>query len=365
MKSVLIVLLGALGDVVRGFSVLAPIKRAFPECEITWLVEPKCAGIVKIHPLVDKILVYERPYDITPANFIFSIGRIYESIAKLKGQFGHYDLVLDLQRHFKSGLFSKFSGGVRRIGFSKRDCKEFNWIFNTEYIQDCDMKQSKVLHYQAFLEKAGIACEDVEFGMDDAFLETDIPELLRGVLADKRNNADLPSSRLVGLVMGSTWESKDWFIENYVKLATKLIEKYGCKVALFGDKTQIDIAEATESGVGSKFVINTAGKTSLRELFGGLKLADLVIGPDSGPGHLSTMLGTPYISLFGPTTHERVAPFGAEHLVMRTQLACSPCMKRECPGLDKICMRLLTPDKVMRKIDEIAESVGLIQVERV
>src|SRR5690606_22353666 len=97
------------------------------------------------------------------------------------------------------------------------------------------------------------------------------------------------------------------------------------------------------------------GKTDLKELLAILATARFCIGPDSGAGHICGALGVPYVSLFGPTAPLRTAPFGSEDLVLQSQIACAPCYRRECPGLNKLCMRLISVKSVLEKVSTIGK----------
>ena len=65
---------------------------------------------------------------------------------------GRFDLVLDLQRHLKSGIISRWSGAPHRLGFHRLDCKEFNWVFNNHHIPAGENGISKFNHYLKFAE---------------------------------------------------------------------------------------------------------------------------------------------------------------------------------------------------------------------
>ena len=92
------------------------------------------------------------------------------------------------------------------------------------------------------------------------------------------------------------------------------------------------------------------GKTSILELVAVLKAAVAGVGPDSGPGHLAAAVETPYVSLFGPTSPRRAAPYNCEHLVVQSELSCVSCYKKKCPDLDRLCMRLISVESVQEKL---------------
>ena len=144
--SILIILMGSLGDVVRGFCLVSHIKNNLPNSKITWIVEPAWSELVDFHPLIDKMIVFNRPKN------VLGVLNLYKIMAQ-----EHFDIVFDLQRHFKSGFFSLLSGAKTRVGFGRKNAKELNWIFNNEHIEDVDDELSlpKWRHYLKFTEYLG------------------------------------------------------------------------------------------------------------------------------------------------------------------------------------------------------------------
>lgn len=324
--------MGSLGDVSRGLCVAAHIKRHLPHSKITWLVEPKWVDLVDAHPAIDEVIVFNRAL-----NILGVIG-LYR---KLKNE--HFDIVLDLQRHLKSGFFSFLSRAKRRIGFHRKDSKECNWIFNNERIEYFGDDLPKVLHYLEFTRYLGLPePEAVDFGLAATDLNGHLPDELRAV-----------QDPVIAVVIGSSWQSKDWFYDHYVELITFILASGNYHVLLLGDKSKQDQAESITRSINSNNLINMVNKTSLLELVAVLKKATAAVGPDSGPGHIAAAVSTPYISLFGPTPPRRVAPYGCEHLVVQSSATCAPCNKKKCADHEEHCMRLITAKDVFKKLTEI------------
>lgn len=150
---------------------------------------------------------------------------------------------------------------------------------------------------------------------------------------------------LIVLALGSSWESKDWPPSGYGELIKQLSLNDDLRIALVGDSRQAPLGSKLQS-MGGERVVNLAGETKLTELVGILSLSAVSAGPDTGVGHLASLVGTPYVSLFGPTDPARVAPFGSEELVLTSYVPCRPCGRRVCPGLKNACMRLIAPSDV-------------------
>lgn len=327
--SILIILMGSLGDVARGLCLVSHLKTNLPRSRVTWLVEPKWAELVRCHRQIDKVIVFQRAWRIS------ALGHLYQSLKR-----EHFDITLDLQRILKSGFFSMLSGAARRIGFHRRNSKELNWIFNNEHIGYHSDALSKIRHYLKFTEHLGLPePETLEFGLSS----------LNAIEASPRVLANLEQP-YVAVVLGASWESKGWFFEGYLGLIRHILSTLKLKVVLLGDGSRTVLAENLSQNVNLPGLINLAGNTSLMELTAVLKMAAAGVGPDSGPGHLAAAVGTPFVSLFGPTSPMRTAPFGYEELVVASSLACVPCYRKRCPEHHNQCMYRIESSHVVEKL---------------
>lgn len=327
LKRVLICLMGSIGDVARGISVANHIKKEFPSSAVAWLVEPKSKDLILNTPAVDKVITFER------GGGLSAILKALREVRAFKPE-----VTLDLQRHIKSALFTFFSGADIRVGFHPFNSKELNWIFQTHFIGFFPETSPKLNAYLDFLRVLGIEKpKEVEFGLKP-------PPAAESILAI------LPEGLKVGVVVGSTWETKNWPTLGYIDLLKDLSRNYGLGFVLLGDKSQVKIAGQIESAVASKKLVNLVGKTKLLEAISIIPHLDLLIGPDSGPGHIAASLGVRQVTVFGPTAPERVAPYNGESLVVKASVPCSPCLRKRCPGLENICMRSISAQMVKEKV---------------
>ncbi len=322
-RNILVVLLGAIGDVVRGLAILAPLRKAYPDSKVTWLVEPLSAPLVKNCRYVDEVVVFKRRQK----------GAVLEAIRDIRSQ--EFDLVLDMQRHLKSGLFSWIARANRSIGVNRRDSKEFNWIFHRERLNYFGESEPKQYQYMEFLNYLGVPWDrELEFGF--------VPDRARGLEL-------LGQPGGVGVVLGSSWPSKDWLASGYADLVSGLCSR-GERVVLLGDNKAAALGEKlTEL---SPHTLNLCGKTKVVELVHVLSLLDCAVGPDSGPGHIAAALGVPYVGLFGPTSARRVGFYKNYERSVSFPIGCAECYRKVCPGLDKICMRLISPKMVEERVLE-------------
>jgi heptosyltransferase-1 len=330
--SILIILTGSLGDIARGLCLVSQLKKHLPNCRITWLVKFRWAALVRLHGQIDNVITFQRAWRLS------AVRQLYQDLRREK-----FDITLDLQRIFKSGFFSLLSGAGRRIGFHRRNAKEFNWIFNNEHIGYFSDNLPKIRHYLKFTEHLGLAVPDtLDFGLSSLNAAGTAPQIV--------NELQQP---FAAVVLGTSWESKNWYYKGYFSLLRQILAEGILKVALLGDDSQKTLAAALTAKINTSDIVDLVGRTSLLQLVAVLKAAAVGIGPDSGPGHVAAAVGTPFITLFGPTSPERTAPFGYEELVVKSEINCAPCYKRRCTDRNKECMYNIRVEAIMEKLSAV------------
>lgn len=326
-ERILIVLLGAIGDVVRGLPLATRLRAGYPHARLAWAVEPRAAPLLEHHPALDERLVFERAGG--ARSFLAFLRRV---------RAGGFDLVLDLQRHAKSGVVSWASGAPVRVGFHRRNAKELNWLASTHTIPPVEPRGWKLEQYQRFAD----------------FLE--LPPLAPRFDVRLRPEEEIRVGALLATVtrpfaacfLGSTWESRLWFAEHWSALVDAL-DARGLATVLIGGADVTAVAEVIAARCAPS-LLDLTNRTTLRETYGVLARARVAIGPDSGPMHLAAAAGTPVVSLWGATTPARSAPFGSEHLVVVGRVPCAPCYLRRCP-IGRQCMRDIGPDRVIAQVE--------------
>ena len=322
--------MGSLGDIVRALCLVSHIKSHLPQSRISWLVEARWAKLIRFHIHIDKLIIFKREWRLS------AWWQLYKELSQ-----EHFDIALDLQRIFKSGLFSLLSGAKRRIGLHRSNTKELNWLFNNEYIPYFSEDLSKLSHYLKFTEQLGLPePADLDFGFDPF----DVSKMAPSAVVEIQ---DL----FVAVVMGSSWETKDWYFEGYCQIVEHILTVQKLHVVLLGDSSQKPAAQRLVEKMNSTKVIDLTGN-SLVEMTAVLKAAAAGVGPDSGPGHLAAAVGTPYVTLFGPTPPGRHAPYGCEHLVVQSEEDCVPCYKKRCPDRNRECMYHINSATVMEKLSK-------------
>lgn len=331
-QRILIVLLGAIGDVTRALPLLTRLRRAYPQAHIAWAVEPAAASLLDYHPALNEVLLYPRTQ---------GSGAFLPFLREIRRR--RFDLVLDLQRHLKSGLVSIWSGAAVRIGFHRSNTKEGNRLFNTHTIEAVPDFSLKLGQYLKFADALGLPHDGVSFNLR---LRVEEEQRVETLLADTPRP-------FAAFFLGSRWPSRFWFPEATTEVARTLHREYGMGIVLVGGPSETAFAQQVSEAMEG-VVTNLSGKTALRDLIGIFSHARLAMGPDSGPMHIAAATGVPVISLWGATSPVRSAPWGSEAFALRGEASCSPCYTRHCP-IGRICMQRIMPGQVLAVARKILE----------
>jgi len=332
-RKILIILHGAIGDVVRALPLLGRIRRAWPASHIAWAVEPKSQALLESHPWLDEIIVYDRRR--APFSFVPFLARVHA---------GHFDLAIDLQRHLKSGIVAAVSRAPVRIGFDRANGKEFNHLFSTRQIAPQPPMRLKLMQYQVFGDAIGIPPAPLEFGLSASPAEV---ERARALLA----NIPRP---LLAVILGSSWPSRMYFPDAIAAVIKELASGRdgfpGFHPVLIGSgRGEVELARQVAANLAGSPALDLTGRTGLRDLIAIFEECTAAFGPDSGPMHIAAAANCPIVSIWGATSPERSAPWGFAEFALTGAIPCHPCYSRECP-IGRECMRRIDPREVAAAI---------------
>lgn len=286
-----IVMMSAVGDAVHVLPVINAIKRSNPSSHITWVLQAGPASLVRGHPSVDEIILFDRTKGVTAFLDI--------SIELRQRKF---DLLIDLQVYFKAGLITAMSGATRRLGFDRARARDANWLFTTERIPAHPMQHVQDQYFE-FLTQLGISPEPVTWNLG---AWPDEIEWQR----DFVSRIDRP---IASIVVATSKPEKDWLPERWAQVADILSEKYGLQPVLVGGNSEREKnAAAAITSLSRAKPISALG-SGLRKLVSILDASQLVLSPDTGPLHMTVALDRPVISLIGYTDPRRTGPYRKFH----------------------------------------------------
>ncbi len=327
-SKILIILHGSIGDVTRALVLANVIRRGFPKAALSWSIEPPSLPLIQNHPAIDEVIVFDRRRwwkDLWPF------------LRRIRAR--RFDLVIDLQRHLKSGFISRFSGAPNRLGFNRYDSKEFNWIFNNQFLPMLGDSVPKLEHYLQFARYLGLEPGLPEWNIRlDPDEQATVDRLLAGITGD-----------FAAIFVGSRWQSRRLLPGQIAGCARILHRRFGLAVVLLGGREDQKLAQEAEALMAGE-VLNLAGRTSLAQAVVVIDRAVLAIGPDTGLMHIAAAVGTPVVSLWGATSPVRAAPAGFDHLVVQGQAHCAPCYLKRCP-INQICMQSIDIEAIAAKVN--------------
>jgi heptosyltransferase-1 len=205
-EKILIVKPSSLGDIVHSLPFLNAIKSCFPKAEIHWVVARGLEGLLEGHPMVDEIIIIDKDKWKKPGRLIETVNEIAGLLREMRRR--RYDLVMDLQGLFRSGVISMATGAHVRIGFS--EAREGGWLFYTRKV-----KGGREIHavdrYLKIAEALGCDTSEVIFPFP----------LMKNDDVKVKETRTAPKSYVV-IVPGARWDTKKWPAERFGEIASML-----------------------------------------------------------------------------------------------------------------------------------------------
>jgi ADP-heptose:LPS heptosyltransferase len=153
-----------------------------------------------------------------------------------------------------------------------------------------------------------------------------------------------------------------WPAPRYVELARRLLERYPALfIGFTGAPAEAAANNKLADEVGSRRVIQLAGKTTLRQLLVLYTRSDLLVTNDSGPAHFASMTPIHVVTLFGPETPALFGARSPNATALWAGIACSPCVNaynnRQSVCRNNVCMQAITVDDVFKEVTGIYDSL--------
>lgn len=287
---ILVVRLGAMGDILHALPAVSSLRASFPKARIAWAIAPKWKELLEGNAAVDDLLVFRRS----------NLGELIHSWRTLRPL--RPRIAIDFQGLLQSALVGKASRPVRFFGWDAGHAREK--LASSFYSNQVCPRSRHVVDQNLELAAAAGASE----------LRREFP------LPLGRPEGNLPLGSFVLAHPFAGWRSKQWPLENYVELAKLLSRDDIALVANVPPQRAADLA-----GMPGVFVHTS----SLSGLIDATRKAAAVVGLDSGPMHLADALEKPGVALFGPTDPARNGPYRGGLLVLRAPDAATTYKRRD------------------------------------
>ncbi|NTU54138.1 MAG: glycosyltransferase family 9 protein [Chlorobiaceae bacterium] len=323
IRSILVIRLSAIGDIVLTTPLLTELHRAVPQARIDFCTKAPFLSLLSSNPVVASVF---SPEQIAPGS--------------------SYDLVVDLQNNRRSRTLTRHlqAGTVRR--YRKRNWKKlllvrFGWNLYRVY-------RSVVERYadalEGFVSSVSASCALYPSSEEMAF-------------AAEAIGAGAP---VVAICFGANHFTKRYPLERFARIIELVNTATPARVILLGGKEDVQEAEKIMAALPETIRIRVkslAGKATLMQSAALLSRADLVLCNDTGLLHMASAFGRKLFVIFGSSVGDfGFLPWGVTYELFETRgLDCRPCShigRSSCPKGHFRCMRDIAPERIASRIVE-------------
>jgi len=329
---ILIVRLSAIGDVIHGVPLLCALRRALPGAFLAWVVEGTAGDVLEGHPALEELVRMPRRWWKSPRE-------AWRLRQRLRGL--GFDLAIDLQCLTKSALAAWLSGAPRRIGKAGQDGRELSRLFHNELVATGGAHV--IEHYLTMLRPLGIASPEVRFDLPESAADARMAD-------DLVRTAGFAARQFAILNPGAGWPSKIWPAERYGELARYVATSHGMpSLVVWCGQAEMRLADTIVATSGGR--ARLAPPTSMTQLGALCRRAGLFVGSDTGPMHLAAAVGTPTISLHGPSRAEWCGAYGPHSVRLQVRYEAGSSLERR--QADDSAMRAISIDMVAEACDRL------------
>ena len=306
---ILVVRLGALGDIIHTLPAVASLKHSFPGASLAWAVEPRWAPLLAANPFVDRVVLLRRE---TP-------GGLLASVRELRA--ARYEFAVDFQGLLKSALVAAAARPGRIYGFHQSQTRE---------------RAAALFYYNKTVSNSAHV---VDRNLDLALAAGAASAVRTFPLPPGRAECKLPAGDFVLASPLAGWGAKQWPLSFYGSLATRLRRELGVPLVLDGPPSAENVFAQVEDAVPHA--------SSLDGLIYATRRSAAVVGVDSGPLHVAAALGKPGVAIYGPTDPARNGPYGGSMCVLRSAAAATTYKRGN--AID-VSMASISPDEVFEAL---------------
>lgn len=325
-KRILIIKLGATGDVLRTTPILKPLKEKYQPSHITWVVDEGPAEILKGNPLIDRLLVLNTEttlgLSVEQFDIIISFDKAYGAVAlaesvKGKGKYGY---------------------GLSQYGTIYPFNEECNYNLMLGLSDDLKFRKNRKTYQEILFEVVGIDYKKEEYVFNVA------EEDMLWAKAYLQSNGFKEGDLIIGLNTGGgdLFANKGWCDDGFNNLAEVCAANLGCRVILLGGPKEVERNKRLCSR--SKFsLVNTGNHNMLGRFAALIKCCNLIVSGDTLAMHIAIAVKTPVVALFLSTCPQEIEFYG-RGMAVSANVGCAPCYKRTCDKDD--CIRDISAERV-------------------
>lgn len=319
-----------IGDVILATVLIEALSVNFPEAKIDFILRRGNEKLLLSDPRLNRVLIWDK------SRKFASMFEILRECNKSEP----YDILINLQRFFTTGLMASMIKADIKIGFDKNPLSVFmnhkipHEIGNSKHERERNLETLKPLGIE----------------VSDAYKVKLYPGK-----DDKRKAEDFAGENFVTISPASVWFTKQLESDKWISLIQNLPED--CRVLLMGGPGDTELCQTIKDKSGRENIINLAGKTTFLETAAIMKLAILNYTNDSAPLHLASSQNANTCSVFCSTIPEfGFGPLSDFSKIVQVEgLKCKPCGLhgyRSCPEGHFKCSGDLEIKKLLNAYNE-------------
>ena len=355
---------GAFGDILMATPLLAALRAAFPDAHLTWIVEHSQNEAIDANPYIDEYIRWDGAYwkrQFHWKRLPIGLLRARRFCAELRRR--RYDVFISFQPEewpwLVRGMNAPVTIGVFdtfRQTDSLTHTSPHTRLYSTAYTHD-DLPLHRTDQYLLPLRALGLP-DPAEKRMSMGFTAEDAA-ITDQFLRDQGLAVGRP---FVVLAPMTTWPSRCWPGERYAALGDALAGRLGCASVLIGSaRPEERESVARVAAQMDSEPIQAAGLLNFRQMAALIAQSSALISGDTGPMHVAAAVGTPSVSLFGPTPVLGRAPLASGSIRLMHPVPCGPCDQKFCPNPPEshlLCMRLISVDEVLEAVARLLRPAG-------
>jgi ADP-heptose:LPS heptosyltransferase len=345
VRSILVLELWGIGDVVLATTVLAGLRARYPKAKLVLLAQAHSEQILRHCPWPDEVIVFKFPWTVPSGKYRlwlypwFGLWRLFYALRRER-----FTLAVDARLDLRNNLILWLSGAQHRVGYAEGG----GGFCLTHVVQRDPAHEHRVEEWQDLLTALGTA------GNRFTPLVCVSPAERASARAWLKRRGIRRGARFLGIHPGAASPLRRWPVEKWAAAIQKVPFSSNLQWLVFGEPGSGEAAKLASLIPGAILV-----EGDLRWFLSVASLCELVLTNDSGPVHLAAALGIPVLAVFGPQRPEWFRPWGADHrLVLAPGIECRGCYDR-CVQSAPWCMQKITVEDTAAAVTKLAADLGL------
>ncbi len=335
-ERILVIKLGAIGDVLRTTPLLPALLNRYQDAHITWLTDESARELLEHNPLIDRLLVHN-----------------LETVLRL--QVEQFSLLICLDKEANATALAMTTSAREKRGFGLSPHgsiiplnPEAEYAFALGLSDELKFRVNRKSYQEIVFEAVGLPYRREEYVLS---LDPDHLTYGRQVMA---RSAAGPDDTVLGLCVGAgtRFANKTWTEEGFIAIARRLSEEPGTRVVLLGGRLEEDRMRSIHARLRER-VFDTGCHHSLGQFAGILNCCDVGVSGDTVSMHIAVGLRKLVLAIFGPTCPQEVELYGRGAKVV-SSVPCAPCYRQECDQAET-CMDAISPEMVLDELVPLLE----------